>query len=279
MSQELSNKVAVITGGASGIGAGTAEAFLQEGARVVIADVNTDQGQALAADLGPECVFKHADVASREDVTALVAFATEKFGGVDIMMNNAGISGTMTAELLDDDFAEFDRVMRVDLLGVMLGTQIAARQMKQQGGGSIINTTSIGGIQAGCTMMTYRAAKAGVVHFSKSAAIDLADYGIRVNTIAPGGIPTTLLSNATGDAEGDAGAGITKAIRRVMLEDKPLKITGATEDISNAALYLGSERSRYVTGIVLPVDGGMTAGNPHAHMRNIMAELAQASSS
>jgi NAD(P)-dependent dehydrogenase (short-subunit alcohol dehydrogenase family) len=278
MPYELSNKVAVITGGAAGIGADTAKAFLEEGARVVIADINTDEGEAVAAALGPNCAFKHADVASRDDVTALVSFAVEKFGRVDIMMNNAGISGTMTAELLDDDFAEFDRVMKVDLLGVMLGTQIAARQMRQQGGGSIINTTSIGGVQAGCTMMTYRAAKAGVVHFSKSAAIDLAHYGVRVNTIAPGGIPTTLLSSATGDAEDDAGAGITKAIRRVMTEDKPLKITGATEDIANAAVYLGGERSRYVTGIVLPVDGGMTAGNPHAHMRNIMAELASKTS-
>lgn len=272
MSGELSNKVAIITGGAAGIGAGAAQQFLADGARVVIADINEDQGAALAADLGDDCAFQRADVAVREDVEALVRFTVERFGGLDVMFNNAGISGSMQANLLDDDFADFDRVMRVDLLGVMLGTQIAARYMKDHGGGSIINTTSIGGVQAGCTVLSYRAAKAGVVHFSKSAAIDLAEYGIRVNCIAPGGIPTTLLSAATGDAD-EGQDSIATAIREIMLDDRPLKITGTAADIANAAVFLAGERSRYVTGIVLPVDGGMVAGNPRNHLRRIMADL------
>ena len=143
MSHELANKVAIVTGGAAGIGAATVQQFLNEGARVVIADVNREQGEALAASLGADCAFKHVDVSSRDDLEELVAFTVEKFGGLDIMFNNAGVSGRMVPSLLDEDFADFDRVIKVDLLGVMLGTQIAARHMKDHGGGSIINTTSI----------------------------------------------------------------------------------------------------------------------------------------
>ena len=271
MANELSNKVAIVTGGAGGIGAGTAAKFLDEGARVVIADVNREQGEALAAQLGPDCAFKYTDVSSRDDVTDLVAFTVETFGGLDIMFNNAGISGQMHARLLDEDFADFDRVVKVDLLGVMLGTQIAARHMKDRGSGSIINTTSIGGLYAGRTVLTYRAAKAGVVHFTKCAAIDLAEHGVRVNCIAPGGIPTTLLSVATGDAEHDQGDGVTQALRAVIEEDRPLIVNGTTDDIANAAVFFGSHRSRYVTGVVLPVDGGMTAGNPRNPLPAILA--------
>jgi NAD(P)-dependent dehydrogenase (short-subunit alcohol dehydrogenase family) len=271
MSTELANKVAIITGGARGIGAATARQFLNEGARVVIADVDRDQGEELAAELGSDCTFKHADVASRDDLAHLIEFTTEEFGGLHIMFNNAGISGRMVPSLLDEDFADFHRIMEVDLLGVMLGTQLAARHMKEHGGGSIINTTSIGGLDAGRTVLSYRAAKAGVVHFTKCAAIDLAEHGIRVNCIAPGGIPTPLLSVAAGDSTNQNDA-VALAIREVMAQDRPLTITGAAEDIANAAVFLGSERSRYITGVVLPVDGGMTAGNPRNALPSIIAE-------
>jgi len=273
MSHELANKVAIVTGGAAGIGAATAKLFLDEGARVVIADVNREQGEALAADLGLDCAFKQTDVSRREDVADLVTFAIEKFGGLHIMFSNAGISGQMTPSLLDEDFTDFDRILNVDLLGVMLGTQLAARHMKDHGGGSIINTTSIGGMDAGRTVLTYRAAKAGVIHFTKSAAIDLGEHGIRVNCVAPGGIPTRLLSVATGDAETDDDA-VTQAIRAVMVEDRPLSTAGTVDDIANAAVFLSSERSRYITGTVLPVDGGMTAGNPRNGLAKITAALA-----
>ena len=272
MSNELANKVAIVTGGAAGIGAATAQQFVNEGARVVIADINPEQGEELAVGLGPDCVFKHVDVASRDDLTDLVAFTVEKFGGLDVMFNNAGVSGRMVPSLLDEDFADFDRVVHVDLLGVMLGTQLAARHMKDHGGGSIINTTSIGGLHAGRTVLTYRAAKAGVVHFTKSAAIDLAEHGVRVNCIAPGGIPTALLSVATGDSAQEGADDVAKAIRAVMSEDRPLNITGTAEDVANAAVFLGSARSRYITGVVLPVDGGMTAGNPRNALPTILAE-------
>jgi NAD(P)-dependent dehydrogenase (short-subunit alcohol dehydrogenase family) len=271
MSTELANKVAIITGGARGIGAATARQFLNEGARVVIADVDRDQGEALASELGPDCAFKYTDVANRDDLTELVDHTIETYGALHIMFNNAGVSGRMVPSLLDEDFDDFERIMRVDLLGVMLGTQIAARHMKDHGGGSIINTTSIGGLHAGRTVLTYRAAKAGVVHFTKCAAIDLAEHGVRVNCIAPGGIPTPLLSVAAGDtgAEDDP---VALAIRAVMSQDRPLNITGTAQDIANAAVFLGGERARYITGVVLPVDGGMTAGNPRNALPSIIAE-------
>ncbi|HEX3285950.1 MAG TPA: glucose 1-dehydrogenase [Mycobacterium sp.] len=278
MSNELVDKVAIITGGASGIGSATAEHFLSEGARVVIADVNRDRGEAVAAALGPQCAFKYADVACQQDVSELITFATKTFGALDIMFNNAGVSGQMVPSLLDEDFQDFDRVVKVDLLGVMLGTQIAARYMKDHGGGSVINTTSIGGLYAGRTVLTYRAAKAGVVHFTKSAAIDLGEHGIRVNCIAPGGIPTPLLNVAAGDGDIQSGDGdVAKAIRAIISEDRPLNRSGAAIDIANAAVFLGSERSRYVTGVVLPVDGGMTAGNPRNALAAIMEEHGKAS--
>lgn len=270
MSSELEHKVAIITGGASGIGAQTARRFVGEGARVVIADVNREQGESLATDLGQHCAFKHTDVANRDDLADLVDFTTERFDGLHIMFNNAGVSGRMVPSLLDEDFADFQRILEVDLLGVMLGTQIGARHMKDHGGGSIINTTSIGGLFAGRTVLTYRAAKAGVVHFTKCAAIDLAEHGVRVNCIAPGGIPTPLLSVAAGDSPDQEDA-VALAIRAVMSEDRPLNITGSADDIANAATFLGSERSRYITGVVLPVDGGMTAGNPRNALPSIIA--------
>lgn len=277
MTNELANKVAIVTGGAAGIGLATTKKFLNEGARVVIADVN-EQGKAIASDLGADCAFKYTDVSRREDLVQLVGFTGETFGGLDIMCNNAGVSGRMVPSLLDEDFADFDRVVKVDLLGVMLGTQVAGLYMKSHGGGSVINTTSIGGLQAGRTVLTYRAAKAGVVHFTKSAAIDLGEHGIRVNCIAPGGIPTPLLTVATGGARPEEGDGeIAKAIRAVMAEDRPLNRAGTADDIADAAVFLGSDRSRYVTGVVLPVDGGMTAGNPRNSLPTIMAESTRAS--
>lgn len=271
MSTELAGKVAIITGGARGIGAATARRFLDEGAKVVIADIDGDQGEALAAELGPRCAFTRTDVADRGDLEALIEFAVATFGGLHIMFNNAGVSGRMVPSLLDEDFADFDRIIKVDLLGVMLGTQVAARHMKDHGGGSIINTTSIGGIHAGRTVLTYRAAKAGVVHFTKCAAIDLAEHSVRVNCIAPGGIPTPLLSVAATDSTNENDA-VALAIRAVMSQDRPLNVTGAADDIANAAVFLGSERARYITGVVLPVDGGMTAGNPRNALPSILSE-------
>ncbi|HEX4394450.1 MAG TPA: SDR family NAD(P)-dependent oxidoreductase, partial [Mycobacterium sp.] len=174
MVNELLGKAAIVTGGASGIGAGIVEKFLSEGARVVIADVERERGEELAGKLGGDVVFRSADVSHPDQIGALIAGAVETFGRLDVMVNNAGVSSKMHRSFLDDDLADFQRVMSVNVLGVMAGTRDAARQMATSGGGSIINMSSIGGIQAGGGVMTYRASKAAVIMFTKSAAIELA---------------------------------------------------------------------------------------------------------
>ncbi len=260
MVNELAGKVAVVTGSASGIGRGMVERFVAEGARVVIADMEEDRGEALAATLGPDVLFRRTDVSDPEQVGALVAATVEKFGGLHVMVNNAGVSGTMHRRFLDDDLADFHRIMAVNVLGVMAGTRDAARHMAASGGGSIINVTSIGGIQAGSGVMTYRASKAAVIQFTKSAAIELAHYEIRVNAIAPGNIPTPLSATSAANMDQEEIERYEAAIRHTMGDDRPLKREGTPEDIAQAALYFASDRSRYVTGTVLPVDGGTVAG-------------------
>jgi NAD(P)-dependent dehydrogenase (short-subunit alcohol dehydrogenase family) len=267
MSNELAGKVAIVTGGASGIGRGTVERFLAEGARVVIADVQRELGQALAADAGDDAIFHYTDVGDQAQVGQLVDAAIERFGGLHVMVNNAGRSSPMKRRLFHDDFAEFDSVMRINLLGVMAGTRDAARHMADHGGGSIINISSIGGVLAGGGVTTYRASKAAVIHFSKSAAIELAQYEVRVNCIAPGNIPTPLLQTAASDEDR---AGLEKfeaRIRQQMRDDRPLKREGTADDVAEAVLYYAGDRSRYVTGTVLPVDGGTVAGKVMAPRR------------
>jgi NAD(P)-dependent dehydrogenase (short-subunit alcohol dehydrogenase family) len=259
MGGELSGKVAVVTGGADGIGRAIVERFVKEGAQVVLADVDSAKAAAVVAPLGPQALFRQTDVAQPDQIQDLVSFALESFGGLDVMVNNAGVSGALYGRFLDDDFADFSRIMAVNVLGVMVGTQLAARYMKANGGGSIINVTSIGGLIPGPGVMTYRASKAGIIHVSKSVAIELAAFDVRVNCIAPGNIPTGLLASSL---SGDPMDPTTQAIRASMTANQPLQREGTPEDVAEAALYLGSDRSRYVTGITLPVDGGSTAGSP-----------------
>ena len=260
MSNELEGKVAIITGGASGLGEGLARRFAAEGAKVLIGDVDRDAGAALAADIGADAHFVEADVSELDQVSGLVTTAVERFGGLHVMVNNAGVSGTMHRRFLDDDLADFDKVMAVNLRAVMAGTRDAARHMRDHGGGSIINLTSIGGIQAGGGVMTYRASKAAVIQFTKSAAIELAHYEIRVNAIAPGNIRTGIVRKSAAAEDLEKLEQFEEKIREQMRNDRPLKREGTTDDVAEAALYFATDRSRYVTGTVLPVDGGTVAG-------------------
>ena len=257
MSQELAGKVAIVTGGANGIGRATVEAFVHEGARVVVVDLDAAAATALVGELGDMAAYQHADVSSADEVQAAIDFAIERFGSLDVMINNAGIASSFR-RLMDDDLRDFDRVMAVDLLGVMLGTQRAATRMAD--GGSIVNITSIAGISPGIGLTTYRAAKAGVIHFSRCAAIELAERGIRVNVIAPGNISTAI--NAAFDTQ--------SIVNRL----QPLQRLGSPQDVANAAVYLASERAAQVTGLVLPVDGGTTVGPPPTQVGDVMARKA-----
>ena len=260
MSNELEGKVAIVTGGASGLGEGLARRFAAEGAKVLIGDIDSDAGAALAADIGADAHFVEADVSDTAQVSGLVSTAVERFGGLHVMVNNAGVSGTMHRRLFDDDLADFEKIMAVNLRAVMAGTRDAARHMSEHGGGSIINVTSIGGILAGGGVMTYRASKAAVIQFTKSAAIELAHYEIRVNAIAPGNIRTAIVRKSAAGEDLEKLEQFEEKIREQMRNDRPLKREGTVEDVAEAALYFATDRSRYVTGTVLPVDGGTVAG-------------------
>ena len=260
MTGSLSGKVAIVTGGASGLGRGIVEKFVAEGGDVVIADINDSDGQELAAQCGPKAWFHHADVADAADVDALVDAAVDRCGRLDIMVNNAGISSKMHKSFLRDDLADFHRVMSVNVLGVMLGTRAAARHMAAHDGGAIINVASIGGLQAGGGVMTYRASKAAVIHFTKSVAAELAPLGIRVNCLAPGGIPTPILASSVSGLSPDAIDTFVERTRAKMRSDRPLPREGTPEDVAEAALYFAT--SATTTGTVLTVDGGTSAGEP-----------------
>jgi NAD(P)-dependent dehydrogenase (short-subunit alcohol dehydrogenase family) len=278
VANELSGKVAIVTGGARGLGRGTVELFVREGAKVVVADIDAAAGRALSESLGGSTRFLRTDVSKREEVQALVDFAVREFGGLHIMFNNAGISDTSYGRLLDEAFTQFERVMQVNVLGVMLGTQIAARHMVKHGGGSIINTSSIAGVKAGHGFPVYRAAKAGIIQFTKTAAIELGEHLIRVNCLCPGNIPTelgTFAAAAPGQSQSDAER-MQSAIGSIRMGRQPLKRQGQPDDVAQAVMFLGSDRSLQITGQVLAVDGGATAGDARSQIREIMEARASA---
>ncbi|MGB9226606.1 SDR family oxidoreductase [Mycobacterium sp.] len=256
MAAALAGKVAIVTGGASGLGRGIVEKFAEAGAAVVIADMNDEAGQAIAAQLGDRAWFQHADVADEADVEALVRAAVDRFGGLDVMVNNAGISSAMHRSFLGADLSDFQRVMAVNVLGVMLGTQVAGRYMAEHDGGAIINVASIGGLQPGGGVMTYRASKAAVIHFSKSVATELAPLGISVNCLAPGGIPTPILASSVSGLRPDQVERFVERTRARMRDNRPLPQEGTPEDIAEGALFLATSTT---AGVVLTIDGGTSA--------------------
>jgi NAD(P)-dependent dehydrogenase (short-subunit alcohol dehydrogenase family) len=277
MANELAGKVAIVTGGSRGLGRGMVELFVEEGARVVIADVREDEGRDVARALGDAVRFKQTDVSSREAVQALVDHAVSEFGRLDAMCNNAGLSDEAYGSLLDADFDAFERVMAVNVKGVMLGTQIAARHMARHGGGAVINVSSISGIQPGFGFFNYRASKAAVVNFTQCAAIELGVSLVRVNCICPGNIPTEMGTYAASDDDEKARR-IKDAVAEVRMGWQPLKRQGCARDIAEAALFFASDRSRQVSGQVLSVDGAATAGMAKSLIAEIMEARARAES-
>jgi NAD(P)-dependent dehydrogenase (short-subunit alcohol dehydrogenase family) len=269
MGKELAGKVAIVTGGAGGIGRATAELFVAEGASVVIADVDPKSGEKLAAQLGSAALFKRTDVSKADELQTLVDLAVEQFGGLDIMFNNAGISGAQYPRFLDDDLEDFRRVVDINLFGVMTGSRCAGRYMSEHGGGVIINNASIAGVLPGQALMSYRVSKAAMIHFSKCIAIDLAEYGIRVNCLAPGHIRTPLTSFSMPGMDEAQLAQLREAMAPVWDSNQPLKRHGKPEDVAQSVLFLCSDRSAQITGALLPVDGGITAGDPVNHLQEL----------
>lgn len=252
MSGRLDGKVAVITGGASGIGAGTTQRFVEEGARVVIADLQEDAGQALAADLGDAVRSIRCDVTDEADVAAAVDRAVTDFGQLDVMFNNAGIVGVI-GPIADTPADAWDRTVAVLLRGVFLGSKHAARVMVPQGSGVIISTSSTAGILGGLGPHCYTACKHAVIGLTKSVASELASSGVRVNAISPGSTVTAMTSAVI---SGDHTA--TDKAAAQIAAGSALGIAGFPEDIANAAVYLASEEARYITGHTLVVDAGQT---------------------
>ena len=248
----LDGKVAVITGAASGIGAGTARMFVREGAKVVVADLQDEAGEALVDELGDAARFAHCDVTSEDDIAAAVDLAVSEFGRLDIMFNNAGIVGAV-GRISELPVEAWDHTMAILLRGVFLGTKHAARVMQDQGSGVIINTSSTAGILGGLGPHAYTAAKHGVIGLTKSVANELAPLGIRGNAISPGNTVTAMTASVT---TGDAGN--TTETEQKIAAGSPLGYAGVPDDIAAAALYLASDESRYVSGHTLVVDAGQT---------------------
>ena len=254
----LAGKVAVITGGASGIGEGSVRLFAAEGARVVIADVQDARGAKLAEELGPATSYYHADVSQEEEVRAAIAHAVNKWGRLDVMFNNAGFGG-VSGPIQDTDMAAFDATMAVLFRGVVLGMKLAAPIMKAQGHGSIISTSSVAGVGIGFGPHVYSAAKAAVIQLTKSVANELGEAGVRVNCICPGGIATPIFGKGMGFTPEQADLTVDLMKER-LAHGQPIQRSGLPEDIAEAALWLASDAASFVTGHALVVDGGLTTG-------------------
>ena len=247
----LDGKVALISGGSRGMGAFEAELFVQEGAKVVICDVRDDEGDALAkkiVDRGGEAAFVHLDVTSESDWATAVREAVERYGKLDVLVNNAGVSARGSMEETSPD--DWDRVMDINAKGVFLGTRSAIPEMRKAGGGSIINISSqLGLVGMGESSPQYQASKGAVRIFSKSAAIQYAHEGIRVNSVHPGPIITPMTEARRSD----------EVVRQRMISRIPLGRYGESEDVAYGVLYLASDESSFVTGSELVIDGGWTA--------------------
>jgi NAD(P)-dependent dehydrogenase (short-subunit alcohol dehydrogenase family) len=254
--KRLDGKVVIITGGASGIGEASSRLFSSEGAKVIISDIQDARGERIAAEIGVDYI--HADVSIEEDAKNVVEYAKTKFSRLDCIFNNAGIAGAVGP--LDSVTVEmFDRTLAVNLRGVFLGTKYAARVMRAQKSGTIINTSSIAAIRAGYGNHIYSATKAGVLQFTKSVAMELGESNIRVNCILPGFIPTPMIALARGIPLEKADSKIS-IIKEAFNGAQPIWKHGSVEDIAKAALWLASEDSSFVTGHALVVDGGTTGG-------------------
>jgi NAD(P)-dependent dehydrogenase (short-subunit alcohol dehydrogenase family) len=251
---ELDGKVAVITGGASGIGERSVRLFVAEGARVVIADMQEERGRALAAELGDRAAFALVEVRDEAQVKAAVELAVNRWGRLDCMFNNAGFGGVLgpIAEIPVD---EFDLTFEVLVRGVFLGIKHAVPVMKRQQSGSIINTGSIAGLLAGYSPHPYAAAKAAVIHLTKSVAMELGEHRVRANAICPGFIATPLAANTVGRPDE-----LVDRVKPAFARAQAIPRSGEPDDIAQMALWLAGDRSTFVTGQHFVVDGGVTCG-------------------
>ncbi|MCW2954356.1 MAG: glucose 1-dehydrogenase [Conexibacter sp.] len=244
MAGQLEGKVAVITGGARGMGAAEAKLFVAEGAQVAIADLAEQEGEALAAAIGDAALFVRHDVGDEDSWARLVGAVTDRFGRLDVLVNNAGVYKRASIE--ETTLELYDLHYRVNQLGVFLGMRAVLAPMRAQGGGAIVNVSSISGTRAFADQAAYASTKWAVRGITKNAAVEFAAFGIRVNSLHPGFTDTTMIAENT--AELNAAA----------IDGAPLKRAGRVEELARAALYLASDASSFTTGAELVVDGGLT---------------------
>jgi NAD(P)-dependent dehydrogenase (short-subunit alcohol dehydrogenase family) len=255
MTGRLAGKVALVTGAASGLGAETARRLAREGAAVMLSDLSIGDGEAITADIiasGGRAAFIAHDVTSEDDWTAAVAGTTTVFGRLDILVNNAGIVGNQL-ELMTHSLADWRRILAVNLDGVFLGMRAVGPVMAGQGGGSIINLSSIMGKVAMPNVTAYAASKGGVLMLTKAAAVEWAPLGIRVNSVHPGFIDTPMVANALHAAENG------NEMRSTIMAAHPLGRLGVPREIADAVVFLASDEASFMTGAELVVDGGYTA--------------------
>ena len=262
MALRLDGKVAVITGACSGIGLATLELFIEEGARVLAADVQVDAGQALAQRFPGVLRFAPCDVTQPAQIKAAIDGAAEAFGGLDILFSNAGAGGTM-AGVENWDEAGWDNTHALLLRSVAAGTAFAVPHLKRRGGGAIINTSSISALQAGFAPLAYAVAKAGVLHYTRLAAAELSAHRIRINAIVPGFIATNIFSGMM-NLGPEQKAQLVQQIADRSGTANPIGRSGRPRDIAEAALFLASDAAGFITGTHLTVDGGITIGPRHA---------------
>lgn len=263
----LKGKVAMITGAASGLGEGTARRFVEEGAKVIVADIQEDRGRLLAAQLGDSARFVRCDVVKEEDIAAAVDFAVMEFGQLDCMVNNAGVVGAI-GSIMDTSAEAYDQTMAILSRGVFFGIKHAGRVMVPRRSGSIVSLASTAGVLGGEGPHVYTMAKHGVVGITKSAASEFSERGVRVNAVAPGGTVSAMTSDVIcGDPEA------LDVANQVIAESSPLGFAALPVDIANAILFLSSDEARYVTGHTLVVDAGTTTGRAPPNFHSAEAEV------
>jgi NAD(P)-dependent dehydrogenase (short-subunit alcohol dehydrogenase family) len=251
----LDGKIAIVTGGTSGIGEGIAKAFVLEGAKVVIAARRDEEGRALEKQIGVR--FVRTDVASEADLKGMIAQTLEWFGRIDCLVNNAGIPSPMIS-ITDIDVATIDQVLAVNVRGVVLGIKHAAPIMIAQGSGSIVNVGSVAGLRGGISAHIYSASKGAVQALTRSAAAELGERGVRVNCISPGAIVTGIFGKNAG-LEGSKADRVAGVVKEGFATIQPIPRAGLPDDIAQAAVFLASDGSGFVNGQDIAVDGGMTS--------------------
>ena len=255
----FTNKVALITGGASGIGAATARLIVRDGGAVFLADLDEPAGTAMVAELGADrSAYRTCDVAAIEEVDALVAATMERFGRIDMLFNNAGITGMGSTTTTEPDL--WRRVLEVDLFSVFYCCRAAIPHMLVSGGGAIVNTASISGMVGDFGMASYNAAKGGLINYSRNLALDYATSGIRVNVVCPGVTDTPMV----------AGVAQVPGLLEAFIAPVPMARLGSPGEVAEVLAFLASDASSFMTGAVVPVDGGLTASSGLPNLNKFM---------